>query len=56
MRGANASANLYSVIETVSANGIDPYAYLKPVFTQLPQAQNIDYIAALLPGNFSTGD
>ena len=56
MRGASASANLYSVIETAKANGIDPCAYLKQVFTQLPQAQNVDDIAALLPGNFSTRD
>ena len=56
MRGASASANLYSVIETAKANGIDPCAYLKQVFAQLPQAQNINDIAALLPGNFSTGD
>ncbi len=56
MRGARASANLYSIIETAKANGIDPCAYLKRVFTLLPQAQNVDDIAALLPGNFNTGD
>ena len=31
--GANASANLYSLIETARANDIDPYACLKTVFT-----------------------
>ena len=36
--GANASANLYSLIETAKANGIEPYAYLRTVFTELPQA------------------
>ena len=56
MRGASASANLYSVVETAKANGLDPCAYLKHVFTHLPQAQNVDDIAALLPGNFNTGD
>ena len=33
---ANASANLYSLIETAKANGIEPYAYLRTVFSELP--------------------
>jgi len=37
--GAKASANLYSLIETAKANGLEPYAYLKHVFTQLPNAK-----------------
>ena len=47
--GANASANLYSLIETAKANGIEPYAYLKMVFTALPQASSLEDIEALLP-------
>ena len=47
--GANASANLYSLIETAKANGIEPYAYLRTVFTELPQATSVDEIEALLP-------
>ena len=35
--GAKASANLYSLIETAKANGIEPYTWLKQVFTELPQ-------------------
>ena len=35
--GANASANLYSLIETAEANGIEPYTYLRTAFTELPQ-------------------
>jgi transposase len=46
---ANASANLYSLIETAKANGIEPYAYLKTVFTELPNATSIEAIEALLP-------
>jgi transposase len=46
---ANASANLYSLIETAKANGIEPYAYLRTVFTGLPQATSVDEIEALLP-------
>jgi transposase len=37
-RGAEASANLYSLIETAKANGLEPHAYLTHVFTELPKA------------------
>ena len=47
--GAHASANLYSLIETAKANNLEPYAYLKKIFTLLPQAQSLDDIDALLP-------
>jgi len=47
--GAHASANLYSLIETAKANSLEPYAYLKEIFTLLPQAQSLDDIDALLP-------
>lgn len=47
--GATASANLYSLIQTAKANGLDPYAYLRHVFTLLPQAASVEDIEALLP-------
>lgn len=47
--GARASANLYSLIETAKANGLDPCAYLARVFTELPGATTADAVAALLP-------
>jgi transposase len=47
--GANASANLYSLIETCKANGIDPYRYLVSLFSSLPTAQTADDFEALLP-------
>ncbi len=47
--GANASANLYSLVETCKANGIDPYAYLVSLFRKLPAAQSADDFEALLP-------
>jgi len=47
--GAKASANLYSVIETAKANDLEPYAYLRKIFTDLPNAETIDQIDALLP-------
>ena len=49
MAGANASANLYSLIETAKANKIEPYGYLRKVFTELPQATTVEQIEALLP-------
>ncbi|MBI5920996.1 MAG: IS66 family transposase [Betaproteobacteria bacterium] len=47
--GANASANLYSLIETCKANRIDPYGYLVSMFRALPYAQTADDFEALLP-------
>jgi transposase len=47
--GANASANLYSLIETCKASGIDPYRYLHWLFQCLPLAKNVDDYDALLP-------
>ena len=49
--GVKASANLYSLIETTKANGLDPYAYLRYLFTELPKADSVEDIEALLPGN-----
>ena len=49
VQGAKASANLYSLIETAKANGLEPYAYLKRVFTELPKATSVEDIEALLP-------
>ncbi|WP_415869307.1 IS66 family transposase [Burkholderia ubonensis] len=47
--GAHASANLYSLVETCKANGIDSYRYLTWLFQRLPLAQTADDYAALLP-------
>lgn len=47
--GAKASANLYSLIETAKANGLEPYGYLKRVFTELPNATSFNDVDALLP-------
>ncbi len=47
--GANASANLYSLLQTCRVNGIDGYRYLRALFRALPQAKTVDDYAALLP-------
>jgi hypothetical protein len=49
--GAEASARLYSLIEAAKASGLEPYAYLKRVFTELPRMTTADEIEALLPWN-----
>lgn len=54
--GAQASANLYGLIETAKANRQEPYAYLRHVFTELPKAANIEQIEALLPWNVNLQD
>lgn len=47
--GARASANLYSLIETAKANGVEPHAYLTHLYTQLPSATRLEHFEALLP-------
>jgi transposase len=48
-RGAKASANIYSLIETAKANGLEPYRYLRCLLERLPYAQTADDFKALLP-------
>lgn len=47
--GANASANLYSLLQTCAANGVDGYGYLRALLVALPKAQTVDDYEALLP-------
>ena len=47
--GVKASANVYSLIETAKANGVEPYHYLRRVFTELPKANTVEDIEQLLP-------
>ncbi len=48
--GVKASANLYSLITSAKANGLEPYDYLRRVFTDLPKAQTVADLEVLLPG------
>jgi len=43
------SDRLYSPIECAKANGLEPYAYVRHVFTELPRAKSIAQVGALLP-------
>ncbi len=49
--GARASANLYGLIETAKANGIEPGRYLAHLFEVLPTVDSADQLQALLPQN-----
>lgn len=51
VRGAEASAALYSMIETAKANGLEPYHYLCHIFKELPCADSLEAFEALLPYN-----
>jgi transposase len=47
--GANASANLYSLLQTCVANGIDGYRYLRALLVELPKAKTVEDFESLLP-------
>lgn len=49
LKGAEASAALYSLVVMARLNGLNPFYYLKAVFTLLPRAKTAADIAALLP-------
>ena len=53
--GANASANLYSLLQTCQVNGIDGYRYLKALLVALPSAKTAEDFEALLPWRISLG-
>jgi len=50
-RGAKASAMYYSIIETAKANGIEPFMYLRTLFTQLPSYKTVEAYELLRPRN-----
>jgi len=50
-KGATASAQLYSLVETARANGQEPYAWLRHILERLPAAQSVEDYEALLPWN-----
>jgi len=52
-RGATASANLYSLIETAKANHREPYQYLSWMLNQLPSTST-ESIEDLMPWNMPT--
>ena len=55
-RGAHAGATLFSLIETAKAAGLEPYRYLKHVFTWLPTARTASDYRALTPHHLDHDD
>lgn len=48
-RGATASAELYSIIETAKANGVDPLKYFQLLLEELPKREAGDTVEDLMP-------
>ncbi len=44
-----ASAFLYTIIQTAKINGLDPFLYLKYLFSSYPEAKHKEQIRELLP-------
>jgi transposase len=55
VHGAIASANLYSIVETAKANGVEPHAYLTHLFERLPYLSTADDYESMLPWNIKRG-
>jgi len=53
--GAAAGATIYSLIETAKANGLEPFAYLRHVFEQLPATRTRESRRQLLPWHVNLG-
>ncbi len=51
VKGIESGTNLYSLIQTAKANHLEPYQYLRHVFSELPKAATVEAIEALLPAN-----
>ena len=55
-KGAKASADIYSIVETAKANGLDVFKYFELLLTVLPSMEfltNPDILEELLPWNRS---
>lgn len=54
--GAQASACMYSLIETAKANNLEPYKYLRYLFEKLPLISSETELASILPMNLRPED
>ena len=54
--GAEASARLYSLVETAKANGLEPYTWLLKVMRGLPEASKSGDWGTLMPWNCKAED
>jgi len=49
VNGAKASAMIYSILQSAKANGLEPYAYMRHLLTELPRCRTPEEIECLLP-------
>lgn len=54
-RGAEASSILYSIIVSAKLNELDPYSYLRALFTELPTLTDGD-LTPYLPWNWKPSE
>jgi transposase len=54
--GAHSSAVIYSLVQTAKANGLEPYTWLRRVLRDLPSANTVEDVEALLPWNLRIPD
>lgn len=47
--GAKASAMIYSILQTARGNGLEPYAYMRHLLSELPEFQTTEQIESPLP-------
>ncbi len=52
-KGASASAFMYTLVENAKANNLEPYWYLRYLFTWYPYAKTEEDMKYLLPQNLS---
>ena len=50
-RGATASAELYSIIETAKANGVEPLKYFQLLLEEVPKRESGNTVEDLMPWN-----
>jgi transposase len=55
-QGADASATMYTLVESAKANDLEPWAYLNYLFEKLPVAKSEQALLALLPQNLKMDD
>lgn len=55
-KGAEASANIYSLMETCAHHGVNVYSYFKYVLTHIREATTMDDLEKLLPYHVKTAD
>ena len=53
MKGADASAVIYNIIETAKENGLVPYDYMTAVFKSAPNLSPGSSVDSLLPWNLA---